>query len=344
MKKAIIAMSGGVDSSVAALLTKNAGYTCGGVMMRFSICPRDDSDDARAVAERLGMPFHLFDLSEDFEDKVVKKFISEYERGATPNPCIECNRHLKFEELFRRAMPLGYDTLVTGHYARIKYDEGSGRYLLKKGVFTPKDQSYVLYNMTQTQLARTLFPIGELTKEETRHIAEANGFITSSKPDSQDICFIPDGDYASFIESYTGKKYAPGDFTDTDGRVLGTHKGIINYTVGQRKGLGLALPAPMYVVEKDMKENRVVLGFSEDLFKKSIKVNDLNWIAFETPKESFRALVKIRYNQKETPCTVHPLSENEVTVEFDAPQRAPAKGQSAVFYDGDTVLGGGIIE
>ena len=336
-------MSGGVDSSVAALLTKNKGYECGGVMMRFSACPKDDSADARHIAEALGMPFHLLDLSREFEEKVISKFISEYERGATPNPCIECNKHLKFEEIFNRCRALGYDTLVTGHYARIVYDENRGRYLLKKGVYEGKDQSYVLYNMTQEQLSRTLFPIGELTKEETRRIAEENGFINSDKPDSQDICFIPDGDYAAFIKNYTKKEYAPGNFIDRAGNVLGKHKGIINYTVGQRKGLGLALPAPMYVLEKDTAQNAVVLGFNNDLFKSTVTVTDINWIAFEDAPESFRAEAKIRYNQKATPVTVRVTKGGNAVIEFDTPQRAPTPGQAAVFYDGDTVLGGGTI-
>ena len=343
MKKAVIAMSGGVDSSVAALLTINKGYECAGVMMRFDACPKDDSADALRIAEALGMPFHLLDLSKEFEEKVIAKFISEYERGATPNPCIECNKHLKFEEIFNRCRDLGYDTLVTGHYARIVYDEASDRYLLKKGVYEPKDQSYVLYNMTQEQLSRTLFPIGELTKEETRHIAEKNGFVNSDKPDSQDICFIPDGDYASFIKNYTKKEYAPGNFVDRMGKVLGKHKGIINYTVGQRKGLGLALPAPMYVLEKDTKNNSVVLGFNDDLMKSSVTVTDLNWIAFKEPPESVRAEAKIRYNQKATPVTVFLRPDGRAVIEFDTPQRAPTPGQAAVFYDGDTVLGGGTI-
>ncbi|MBE6544106.1 MAG: tRNA 2-thiouridine(34) synthase MnmA [Ruminococcaceae bacterium] len=343
MKKAIIAMSGGVDSSVAALLTKKMGYECGGVMMRFSACPNDSSEDAREIAKRLSMPFYLFDLSHEFEERVIKKFISEYERGATPNPCVECNRHLKFEELFKRCEPLGYDTLVTGHYARITKDISTGRYMLKKGVFTPKDQSYVLYNMTQTQLSRTLFPMGELTKEEARQIAAENGFINSQKPDSQDICFVPDGDYVSFIKNYTKKEYAHGDFVDTSGKILGRHRGIINYTVGQRRGLGLALPAPLYVKSKNVEENKVVLCPNDELFQKSIVVGDINWIDSDKIPEAFRAAVRIRYNQKETPCSARLIDEGRLLVTFDQPQRAPTVGQAVVFYDADTVLGGGTL-
>ncbi len=343
MKKAIVAMSGGVDSSVAALLTIKKGYDCAGIMMKTSPCAPDESGDARKVAAMLGMDFHYFDLSAEFENTVIRNFISEYERGATPNPCVVCNKHLKFEALFKKAQPLGFDTLVTGHYARIEKDP-SGRYLLKKGVFAPKDQSYVLYNMTQEQLRRTLFPIGELTKEETRQIALESGFITSDKPDSQDICFIPDGDYAAFIKNYTKKEYPEGYFKDTRGNILGRHKGIINYTVGQRRGLGLALPEPLYVMRKDTADNFVILCKNEELFHRSVIVKDINWIAFDKAPESFRALAKIRYNQKETPATIRLLEDNTARVEFDEPQRAPAAGQSAVFYDGDTVLGGGILE
>lgn len=344
MKKAIIAMSGGVDSSVAALLTKEKGYTCGGVIMKFSACPKDDSEDAKRIAAELGMPFHIFDLSAEFEELVIDKFISEYERGATPNPCVECNRHLKFEELFKRCQPLGYDTLVTGHYARITKDASTGRYSLRKGIFTPKDQSYVLYNMTQEQLSRTLFPMGELTKEETREIAQRNGFINSHKPDSQDICFIPDKDYVAFIKSRTKKEYAHGDFVDTSGKILGRHKGIINYTVGQRRGLGLALPAPLYVKQKNVEDNTVVLCPNDELFRRSITIRGINWIDSDKIPECFRASARIRYNQRETPCSARLVDEDCLVVEFDEPQRAPTVGQAVVFYDGDTVLGGGTLE
>ena len=343
MKKAMIAMSGGVDSSVAAILTKNSGYECAGVMMRFSACPKDESADAARIAESLGIPFYLLDLSDAFESRVIDKFISDYENGLTPNPCIECNKHLKFEELFLKSRELGYDTLVTGHYARIHYDESRGRYLLKKGLFTPKDQSYVLYNMTQAQLSRTLFPLGELSKEQTRMIAEENGFVNSDKPDSQDICFIPDGDYVSFIKSRTKKEYPSGNFVDTDGNVLGRHRGIIGYTIGQRRGLGLALPSPMYVMKKDVNTNTVILCHPDDLFKRTIFVEGLNWIAFEEPPRSFRAMARIRYNQKETPCLVTIEDRDVVRVDFDDPQRAPTPGQAVVFYDADTVLGGGTL-
>ncbi|MCR4718140.1 MAG: tRNA 2-thiouridine(34) synthase MnmA [Firmicutes bacterium] len=353
MKKAIIAMSGGVDSSVAAYLCKKQGYECIGATMRLftndqislktekSCCSEDDVDDAKSVAKRLGMAHYVFNFTDEFEKKVIEKFVRSYEEGATPNPCIDCNRYLKFEKLFQRMKELGFDYVVTGHYARI--EEENGRFLLKKSVDERKDQSYVLYSMTQSQLAHTLFPLGGMTKEETRKIAEENGFVNAKKHDSQDICFVPDGDYASFIESYRDTKYKDGNFVDKDGNVLGTHKGIIRYTIGQRKGLGLSLPAPMYVLKKDIEKNEVVLCSDSELFSSELDVCDVNWIAFDIPPESFYAKVKIRYNQKEQPAKITVSGESMVHIEFETPQRAIAKGQAAVFYDGDTVLGGGTI-
>lgn len=353
MKKAVIAMSGGVDSSVAAYLCKSDGYECIGVTMRLftndeigeysekSCCSLDSVNDARSVANKLGMPYYVFNFTDEFEKKVIEKFIRSYEEGSTPNPCIDCNRYLKFEKLFRRAEEIGFDYVVTGHYARIS--ESNGRFLLKKAVDEHKDQSYVLYSMTQEQLAHTLFPLGEMTKDETRKIAEANGFINAKKHDSQDICFVPDGKYAEFIEHYRGKSYKSGNFVDTDGNVLGRHKGIIRYTIGQRKGLGLSLPEPMYVLEKRIEKNEVVLCKNSELFAKELDVEDVNWIAFDTLPESFSAKVKIRYNQKEESARITVLQENRVHIEFERPQRAIAKGQAAVFYDGEVVLGGGTI-
>lgn len=354
MKKAIIAMSGGVDSSVAAYLCKKQGYDCIGATMRLftneeiglknekSCCSADDVEDAKSVARRLGMPHYVFNFTADFEEKVIEKFVREYETGATPNPCIDCNRYLKFDKLLQRMKELDFDYIVTGHYARIT--EENGRFLLKKAKDIGKDQSYVLYQMTQEQLSHTLFPLGELTKTETREIAEQNGFVNAKKHDSQDICFVPDGDYAAFISNYRNREYKSGNFVDKNGKILGTHKGIIRYTIGQRKGLGLSLPAPMYVLKKDIEKNEVVLCDNSELFSKSLDVSDVNWIAFDTPPESFPALVRIRYNQKEQSATVTVTGKSTVHIEFDAPQRAIAKGQAAVFYDGDTVLGGGTIQ
>lgn len=351
MKKAIIAMSGGVDSAVSAYLIKKQGYECIGATMKLfekeeetenSCCSLRDVEDAKQVATRLGMEHYVFNFKGEFDEKVIKKFIHAYETGATPNPCIDCNRYLKFEKLFVRMKELGYDYIVTGHYARIEYD--GKRYLLKKAVDETKDQSYVLYSLTQEQLAHTLFPLGEYEKTEVRKIAEENGFVNAKKHDSQDICFVPDGDYAAFIEEYSGKKYKPGKFVDKTGKILGEHKGIIRYTIGQRKGLGLALPAPMYVCDKDTLKNEVVLCSNEELFSKSLDAEGINWIAFENPPETFTVKARIRYNQKEETATVTITGEDTAHVEFENPQRAIAKGQAVVFYDGDTVLGGGTIK
>ena len=352
MKKAIIAMSGGVDSSVCAYLLKKAGYECIGATMRLftneevkttekTCCSLDDTEDAKSVARRLDMPHYVFNFTDDFEKKVIEKFVRSYEEGLTPNPCIDCNRYLKFDKLFSRMKELGFDYVATGHYARIV--EENGRFLLKKAIDDSKDQSYVLYQMTQEQLSHTLFPLGNMTKTETRKIAEENGFVNAKKHDSQDICFVPDGDYAAFIEGYRNKKYKSGNFVDKNGNVLGTHKGIICYTIGQRKGLGLSLPAPMYVLSKDIEKNEVILCSNDELFSSSLDCIDVNWIAFSEPPESLSAMVKIRYNQKEQPAKVTVTGDKSVHIEFDEPQRAIAKGQAAVFYDGDTVIGGGTI-
>ncbi len=350
MKKAIIAMSGGVDSGVAAYLCTRQGMNCIGATMKLfdnenkdkTCCSSEDIEDARAVAKRLGIEHYVFNFTDEFDEKVIKKFVTSYECGATPNPCIDCNRHLKFEKLFVRMKELGYDYVVTGHYARIERD--GERYLLKKGMDETKDQSYVLYSMTQDLLAHTLFPLGEYTKAQIREIAEANGFVNANKRDSQDICFVPDGDYAGFIERYSGKAYKNGDFVDKNGKILGEHKGIIRYTIGQRKGLGLSLPAPMYVCGKDIVNNRVVLCSNDELFSKHLDASDFNWIAYDKPPEAFYAKARIRYNQREEEAKVTVIGENRVHIEFEKPQRAIAKGQAVVLYDGDTVIGGGTIE
>ncbi len=353
-KKAIIAMSGGVDSSVAALLTKEQGLECMGITMRLysnedvfidtskTCCSLDDVEDARGVANRLDIPYYVFNFSDAFNEQVIDRFVNAYENGFTPNPCIDCNRYIKWKKLFQRMKELDYDYVVTGHYARIDYDSESGMYLLKKGVDESKDQSYVLYNMTQEQLSHTLLPIGALSKPEVREIAEENGFINAEKPDSQDICFIPDGDYAEFIEKRTGKTYEKGNFVDKDGNILGEHKGLIRYTIGQRKGLGLALKKPGYVCRKCYDTNTVIIGDNEDLFTKRLIADDFNWILGE-PENAIKIKAKTRYKHKEQPATATPLGNGKVEVVFDEPQRAITEGQAVVLYDGDTVLGGGTI-
>lgn len=351
MKKAIIAMSGGVDSSVAAFFVKEMGYQCIGATMKLydnddigvskerTCCSLDDIEDARSVAARLSMPYYVFNFKDEFEQKVIDKFIKTYELGGTPNPCIDCNRHLKFEKLMQRMYELKYDYVVTGHYADIEFKDG--RYYLKKGVDLSKDQSYVLYSMTQEQLAHTLFPLGKYSKTEIRRIAEENGFINARKRDSQDICFVPDGDYAKFIESHSGKTYPKGNFVDTDGNVLGRHNGIIRYTIGQRKGLGLSAGHPVYVISKNLKDNTVVVGSNEDLMTKILYADDFNWIAPQ-PKGKIKCAAKARYNMKEQSCTAW-VDGDRVIVEFDNPIRAVTGGQAVVLYDGDYVLGGGTI-
>ena len=354
-KQALIAMSGGVDSSVAAYLTQCAGYRCMGATMRLydnrmtdadqesTCCSLDDVEDARNIARRLEMPFYVFNFTRDFQEKVIDKFVSCYECGTTPNPCIDCNRHLKFEHFLRRAMELGCDYVVTGHYARIEQDPVTGRYLLKKSLHKDKDQSYVLYSLTQEQLAHTLFPLGSLEKAQVRLIAEEHGFINARKKDSQDICFVPDGDYMAFMECYTGKQYPAGDFLDLKGNVVGKHKGAVGYTLGQRKGLGLAMGAPVYVCDKNMEKNTVTVGPNEALFSRSLVANDWNWFPFDRLTAPIRVMAKARYRQIEQPATVYPEENGCARVEFDEPQRAITPGQAVVLYNGDTVIGGGTI-
>lgn len=355
MKKAVIAMSGGVDSSVAALLTKQKGYECIGTTMKLhngsdfysekACCTADDAEDARQVASSLGIPFYVIDFTADFDRYVIQKFIHSYETGATPNPCIECNNHLKFERLLAKMKEIGFDFIVTGHYARIEYDDNKKRYILKKALDLTKDQSYVLYGLTQEQLSHILFPLGNLNKTETRKIAEQNGFINANKHESQDICFVPDGDYVSFIKNYTKKEYPCGNFVDLEGNILGEHKGIIKYTVGQRRGLGLALPKSMYVCKKDVDKNEVVLCYKEDLAVKEVFADKINFVSVEDITEPIRVKARLRYNQKEQPATVYRTGEDEIKVVFDEPQQiAAAKGQALVLYDGDVVLAGGTIK
>lgn len=351
--KALIAMSGGVDSSVAAKLMVEQGFTCIGCTMKLyenedagvcnsrTCCSLDDVEDARSVAYKLGMPYYVFNFKADFREKVIRKFVKSYENGITPNPCIDCNRYMKFEKLYERARILDCDYVVTGHYARI--EKSGEKFLLKKALDETKDQSYVLYSMTQEQLAHSLFPLGNLKKTETRKLAEEKGFVNADKPDSQDICFVPDGDYAKIIELHTGKPSVQGDFVDKTGKILGKHRGIIHYTIGQRKGLGLSFQEPMYVCGICPEKNTVLLGKQEELFQNIVYVKNFHWILGETPKESFRCKAKIRYRQQEQWALVTPLGDSMTKIEFDEKQRAITPGQAAVLYDGDVVLGGGEI-
>ncbi|MDR1573130.1 MAG: tRNA 2-thiouridine(34) synthase MnmA [Clostridiales Family XIII bacterium] len=354
-EKALIAMSGGVDSSVAALLTLQSGVACVGVTLKLfenadvgesrekSCCSLADAEDARRVAYAMGIPHYVFDFSEDFRREVIDRFAREYGEGRTPNPCIDCNRFIKFKRLMRRAEDMGFDCVTTGHYARITRDAGNGRLLLLRAADTSKDQSYVLYAMTQAQLARTRFPLGALHKREVREIAAENGFVNARKRDSQDICFVPDGKYADFIEQYTGRKFPAGDFVEAGGTVLGRHRGLIRYTIGQRKGLGLTLPAPLYVREKRARDNAVVLCPEKELYSRVLEARDINLIATERIDRSLRVAAKVRYSQEARAATVWQTGEDALRVEFDEPQRAVTSGQAVVLYDGDTVVGGGTI-
>lgn len=353
--KALIAMSGGVDSSVAAYLMRKQGYECIGATMKLyhnedicipkdhSCCSLDDVEDARAVAASMDIPYYVFNFSERFKEEVMDKFVHCYECGITPNPCIDCNRYLKFEYLYNRAKELGYDYVVTGHYAQIKYDASIGRYLLCKAVDASKDQSYVLYSLTQDQLAHTQFPLGGMPKSKTREIAEQQGFINAKKHDSQDICFVQNGNYAEFIEDYTKKTYPEGNFVDVHGNILGRHKGIIRYTIGQRKGLGLSLKEPMYVMEINTTDNTVVLGRDADLFTDTLIANDINLISVPRIDGEMHVKAKVRYRHTEQPATVTQIDDDTIKVVFDEPQRAITKGQAVVLYDGDIVVGGGTI-
>ncbi|MBR2474481.1 MAG: tRNA 2-thiouridine(34) synthase MnmA [Clostridia bacterium] len=353
IKKAIIAMSGGVDSSVAAMLLTNKGVECIGVTMKLisddtvkispSCCTDKDIEDAASVCKSLGIEHRIFNFSSNFKEKVVDNFVRCYENGMTPNPCVQCNRHLKFDKLFSEAEQLGADCVVTGHYARVEYNEENGRYLLKKAKDLSKDQTYVLYSLSQKQLSRAYFPLGDMDKSEVRNVALENGFINADKKDSQDICFIKDCKYFEFIESYTGKSYPEGNFVDTDGNVLGKHKGIIRYTVGQGKKLGLILPEPLYVLDVDSVSNTVVLGKSEQLYKTELTAKNINLISVPEIVGEMRVKAKIRYRQTEADATLIQTEADEIKVIFDEPQRAITRGQAVVFYDGETVVGGGTI-
>ncbi len=355
--KIAVAMSGGVDSSAAAWLLKEAGHDLMGITMKLfdngdlgiegesSCCSLDDVEDARAVARQLGFPHYVFNFSCQFHAQVMDRFALAYERGETPNPCIDCNRYLKFGFLLQRCRELDRDKVATGHYVRLDQDPASGRWLLRKAAHPEKDQSYVLYNLTQDQLSHSLFPLGGLSKEEIRAIAAQQGLINARKRESQDICFVPDGDYAAFLRRYTGRDYPPGPFVDEAGNRLGTHDGIVDYTVGQRRGLGVSSNhGRLYVKEVRPPENTVVLSGNESLFSRVLHASDFNWIPFDRLTAPMRLRAKVRYRMAEQPCTVEQTGPDTVRVTFDQPQRAITPGQAVVLYDGDLVMGGGTIQ
>lgn len=337
--KALIAMSGGVDSSVTAKLMLEAGYDCIGCTMR--LWDGSDSRDAAALASSLGIPFYEFDLRDEFEKHVICKFAESYEAGQTPNPCIDCNRNMKFGALFERADELGCDVLATGHYARVERG-ADGKYQLKKALDSTKDQSYVLYMLGQRELSRLRLPLGDLTKSDVRGIAGKSGFSNANKAESQDICFVPDSDYASVLTA-RGVCSTPGDFVTAQGEVLGRHRGLIHYTVGQRKHLGISYAHPLYVLRLDAENNRVILGSEEELYSRTALIRDFSWTLGSVPAKELHCLAKIRYRKKETDAIAHCESDGMVRLTFAEPQRAVCPGQAAVLYDGDTVLGGGTI-
>lgn len=350
-QRILIAMSGGVDSAVAALMIKQSGADCAGANMMLhnkndanGTCGSgEDAADAAKVANALDFPFYVFDFSSDFEKNVILPFVTAYENGRTPNPCIDCNRHLKFDRFLDEARTRGFTHIATGHYARIEFDPSLNRYLLKKATDSTKDQSYVLWTIRQEQLAHILFPLGGMTKAEARQLAEQSGLSVAHKSDSQDICFVPDGKYADFVERYRGTTFPAGEFRSDDGRVLGYHKGIIRYTIGQKKGLGLVFPEPLYVSALHVEDNSITLSPSEGLFSTTLTATDINLISIPRIDGAMRLKAKVRYRHTEEWATVTQPTPDTLRVEFDQPQRAITKGQSVVLYDGDVVVGGGII-
>ncbi len=354
-KRVMIGMSGGVDSSVAALVLKQQGFEVVGATFRLfnesdlgvcgqsSCCSADDVNDARMVCDKIGIPHYVLNYKELFREKIVGAFVQSYLAGATPNPCILCNRYIKFEAFLNKAQSMGFDYIATGHYARIEHDQQTDRYVLRRAEAKGKDQSYVLYHLTQHTLAHMLMPLGGYDKPTVRQMAQEHNLLVADKPDSQDICFVPDGDYAAFIASYTGTPPKQGDFVDTKGNVLGRHNGVAGFTIGQRKGLGISLGRPAFVVDIDAQTGRVVLGEEHEVFSRTLTADDVNMIDGQPVTESFACAAKIRYSHKEARATVTPQENGRLKVEFDDAQRAITRGQAVVFYDGDCILGGGTI-
>lgn len=358
-------MSGGVDSSTVAAVLRAQGHTLIGLTMQLwnqrrlagkagmpesshgRCCSIDDVYDARRVAEQLGIPYYVVNHEERFENDVVRPFVSEYLAGRTPIPCSLCNNHLKFDQLLIVARQIGAERIATGHYARVEYDERRGRWLLRRPVDETKDQTYFLFGLTQEQLSRTLFPLGEMRKTEVRELARQHGLVIAEKPDSQEICFIPGGDYKRFIDAYLEEQGealpdTAGELVTSSGEVVAAHGGIHNFTVGQRKGLGVATGSPLYVIQVAPDKNQVVVGGEEELYTRTMRVRELNWIAIPELRDRLRVSAKIRHKHQPAPATLEPRGD-EVLVTFDEPQRAVTPGQAAVFYDGDIVVGGGWI-
>lgn len=354
-KTVVVGMSGGVDSSVAAYLLKKQGYNVIGVTMQIwqdedagtvehegGCCGLSAVDDARRVAQVLDIPYYVMNFKKEFQENVIDYFVKEYQEARTPNPCIACNRYVKWESLLQRSLEIGADYIATGHYARIQQLD-NGRYTISNSVTAKKDQTYALYNLTQDQLSKTLMPVGEYEKERIREIAKEAGLPVANKPDSMEICFVPDGDYASFIEETTGKKSEPGNFVSPTGEILGKHKGLIHYTVGQRKGLGLALGYPAFVIKLRPETNEVVVGTMEDNLSHKAYINNINFMAEEVFQEGKEYLGKIRYNHGGSLCTVKKVDEDLYECYFPEAQRGITPGQALVLYDGENVAGGGTI-
>lgn len=354
--KVVVGMSGGVDSSVAAYLLKEQGYDVIGITMQIwqdedrceiensgGCCGLSAVEDARRVASQLDIPYYVLNFKKEFKENVIDYFINEYSKGSTPNPCIACNKYVKWESMLKKSLTLGADFIATGHYARVVVHPETKRYTIKTANTQFKDQTYALYNLTQNQLSHTLMPVGDYEKSEIREIAKKIGLLVANKPDSQDICFVPDGDYAKFIKENSNLKVKKGNFINSKGEILGKHQGIYNYTIGQRKGLGLSFGLPMYVSEIKQDTNEVVLATNEQLFKNTVLIKDFNCMSIENIKGEVKALGKLRYSQKQSPCIIRRSENGLVEAIFEEPQRAVTPGQAAVFYDGEYVLGGGVI-